>query len=116
MDIRREEIRSLFVAQELHRIPQWTKMEHLERNIPLNELWNYSEDDIKKKTPIITLFKKWRKRWFKKKRRIVCVDEAAMNRIADQLIERGYHAEREVAIHPFPSTQAMIYAVIYWNE
>lgn len=66
MDIRRDEIRPLFVAQELHKIPQWAKAEHLERYISLKELWEYPE--------------------------------------------------REVGIHPFPTTQMMIYAVIYWRE
>lgn len=116
MDIRRDEIRTLFVAQELHKIPQWVKSEHMEKCISLKELCKYSEDDVKKKKAIIAFFKKWRKRWFKKKHRIVCVNEAAMERIADDLIERGYHAEREVGIHPFPGTQMMIYAVIYWKE
>lgn len=116
MDIRRDEISPLFVAQELHKIPQWAKAEHLERYISLKELWEYPEEDSKKRNRIVNFFRKSRRRWFKRKHRIVCMNEAEMNRVTDHLIERGYHAEREVGIHPFPTTQMMIYAVIYWKE
>lgn len=116
MDIR-EQIRFMEERefQELNRIPEWARAEHMERNVPLKELWRYPDSSGFRENLVLTIFRKiigFRKM---KKNVIICHSAEEMNRKADALIEQGFQVEREIGVQPVQAICFPIYKVTFWK-
>ncbi len=100
-------------------LPEWVRAEHMERSVPLKELWKYP-GVLETKTGIMEHFTRWwkRRRVSKKKYEIRCSSSEEMDRIADAMIGKGFYVERVTGILPAQSygLYLPVYKVIYWED
>ena len=120
----REKIRLMerINLDDMDRVPEWARAEHMERTVPLKELWKYPKtpqirrrrnkmrDMNNKKKKKTARFRK-----MKRKHVIICHSAEEMNRKADALMEQGYQVERETGVLPIQTICFPIFMVMFWR-
>ena len=119
----REKIRLMerINLDDMDRVPEWARAEHMERIVPLKELWKYPKTlqirrrrnkmkDVNSKKNIARGFRK-----IKRKHVIICRSAEEMNRKADALMEQGYQVERETGVLPVQTIYFPIFIVKFWR-
>ena len=103
--------------QGLKSMPKWAREEHMERSVPLKELWRYSGSSSKKEKPHRDRYFQYNKevRKMKRKHEMICHSAEEMNRRADALIEQGFQVEREAGVLPVQALCFPIYKIIFWK-
>ena len=119
----REKIRLMerINLDDMDRVPEWARAEHMERIVPLKELWKYpitlqirrrrnKMQDVNSKKNIARGFRK-----IKRKHVMICRSAEEMNRKADALMEQGYQVERETGVLPIQTICFPIFMVMFWR-